>query len=92
LDRKQRLRLIHERNRRHQLVFQHAEQHQQNTDALREAQQDLLPPPPPPSTDEQPVWSARTQEIRSRLNGKRRAARDRFNRFAGTSDAGAMGR
>lgn len=90
MDRKQRLRLIHERNRRNQLIFQQAEQHQQNTDAIREAQN--LPPPPPSNDDDTPVWSARTQEIRSKLTGRKRAAKDRWNRFAGTASGGGMGR
>lgn len=90
MDRKQRLRLIHERNRRNQLIFQQVEQHQQNTDAIREAQNQ--PPPMPANDDDTPVWSARTQEIRSKLDGRKRMAKDRWNRFAGTAGGGGMGR
>ncbi|MBY0354185.1 MAG: hypothetical protein K2Q12_00470 [Rickettsiales bacterium] len=90
MDRKQRLRLIHERNRRNQLIFQHAEQHQQTVDATREAQNQA--PPPPPEESDTPVWSARTQEVRNKLTGKKNMARDRWNRFAGTAGGGGMGR
>lgn len=90
MDRKQRLRLIYERNKRNQLIFQHADQHRQNVEAEREAQ--ALTPPPPPSGDEEVVWSAQTQNIRNRLTGRKRMARDRWNRFAGTAESGGMGR
>jgi len=32
------------------------------------------------------------QEVRNKLDGKKRMADDRWNRFAGTDGAGAMGR
>jgi stalled ribosome rescue protein Dom34 len=41
--------------------------------------------------DDQP-WTARTQMIRNRLTNQRRQSNDRWNRFAGTDAAGAMGR
>lgn len=42
--------------------------------------------------DGNPVWSAKMQSIRNRVDGKKRMAEGRWNRFAGTSGAGAMGR
>lgn len=92
MDRKQRLRLIHERNQRNQRIFQHAEQHQQATDAAREAQAFAPPPAEQTDADGAVVWSARTQDIRNKLTGRKRAARDRWNRFAGTAGGGGMGR
>lgn len=41
--------------------------------------------------EEQP-WSAKVGEVRNRLTGKKRAATDRWNRFAGTGDGGGRGR
>lgn len=41
---------------------------------------------------EEQLWSARTQEIRNKLNNKKREADNRWNNFAGTSDAGSRGR
>ncbi len=52
-------------------------------------------PPPPPKTKEQKeqeIWSAKLQEIKDINTGRRRAATDRWNRFAGTSGAGGRGR
>ena len=37
------------------------------------------------------VWTARTQEIRNRLTGQKRQAKERWNRFAGTSGGGGRG-
>lgn len=41
--------------------------------------------------DDKPVWSARLQEIRNRVDGKKRMADERWNRFAGTDDGGGRG-
>ncbi len=38
------------------------------------------------------VWSAKLQDVRNKLTGKKRKSRDRWNRFAGTSAAGSHGR
>ncbi len=38
------------------------------------------------------IWSAKVQQVRNRLTDKKRNATDKWNRFAGTEDAGAMGR
>ena len=43
------------------------------------------------SNDDQP-WTAKTQMIRNRLTNQKRQSMDRWNRFAGTDAAGAMGR
>ena len=37
------------------------------------------------------VWSAKVGTIRNRLTNQRRDSKERWNRFAGTSDAGARG-
>lgn len=41
--------------------------------------------------EENPVWSAKTQEIRNRLTAGKRQAAERWNRFAGTEGGGARG-
>ena len=41
--------------------------------------------------EEKVAWSAKMQKVRNRLTGKKRMAKDRWNRFAGTASAGAMG-
>jgi hypothetical protein len=40
---------------------------------------------------EEVVWSARVGEIRNRLTGQKRKAKERWNRFAGTSGGGGRG-
>ena len=37
------------------------------------------------------VWSAKVGEVRNRLTGKKHAAKDRWNRFAGTEGGGGRG-
>lgn len=41
--------------------------------------------------EEEMVWSARVGKVRNRLTGKKRAAKERWNRFAGTSAGGGRG-
>ena len=36
-------------------------------------------------------WSDKTASIRNRLTGKKRESKERWNRFAGTSDGGGRG-
>ena len=52
------------------------------------------PPPPPKSKEDkqQEIWSAKLQEVKNLTTGRREAAKERWNRFAATSDAGARGR
>lgn len=91
MDRKQKLRLIYERNKRHQLIFQHADQHQEARDAARAAEEARLAQPAEAEEQTGEVWSARTQEIRNKLTGRKRMARERWNRFAGTAGGGGRG-
>ncbi len=43
-------------------------------------------------TKSQQNWSSKLQVIRNKNDNSKRVALDRFNRFAGTSDAGGRGR
>ena len=36
-------------------------------------------------------WSDKVSTVRNRLTGKKRASKERWNRFAGTSDGGGRG-
>lgn len=40
---------------------------------------------------EEPAWSARMQQIRNRIDGRKRMADERWNRFAGTEESGGRG-
>lgn len=93
MDKKLKKKLLLERNKRHQIINQHAEQHAQNAEILKEERRRSYDALHPDSTaTDEVVWSAKTQEIRDRLTGKKRAARERWNRYAGTSDGGGRGR
>ncbi len=39
----------------------------------------------------EPIWSAKLHKIRNKNDGSRRDAKERWNRFAGTSDGGGRG-
>lgn len=41
--------------------------------------------------EEQLVWSEKVSLVRNRLTDRKRASKERWNRFAGTSGAGARG-
>ncbi len=90
---KKKKKIILERNKRHQKINLMAQQHQENHELLRREDKkrfDSLQTPG--NSGVEPVWSAKLQEIRDKNTGRKRAARDRWNRFAGTGDSGGMGR
>lgn len=86
------------KNRKHNIIFQHADLHAKERDLEREREEDMREAAKKSSRNaanskvQGPAWSAKMQEIRSKIDGKKRMADDRWNRFAGTDGAGAMGR
>jgi hypothetical protein len=86
------------KNRRTQIVFQHVELHTRERNLEREREEGLRDATKRSSArgaeakKGEPAWSARMQEIRNKLDGKKRMAETRWNRFSGTADAGGMGR
>ncbi len=93
MDKKLKKKIVLARNKRTQLILQHARQHQAEAERIaeeEEARRQALAKRGEAPEDE--VWSAKTQEIRDRLTNRKRKARDRWNRFAGTSGGGGMGR
>jgi hypothetical protein len=93
LDRKTKKKLLIARNKRHNIVNLMAERQEEESARIaadQEEQRQSLQGKPG-NIVEEPVWSAKTQEIKNRLTGKKRAARDRWNRFAGTSGGGGRG-
>ncbi len=42
-------------------------------------------------SEDELVWSAKVGEVRNRLTDKRRASKERWNRFAGTEGGGGRG-
>ena len=95
VDKKIKKKLHLERIKKQQIMVQHAEQHKEAQQKQRDDEAALvgsMQAAPATNADGEVVWSAKTQEIRNRLNGKKRSAMSRWGRFAGTSDAGSMGR
>lgn len=92
MDHKTKKQLTMARNKRNQRIFQHARQHKAEHERIIEEQQALMEQPAAPAGPQEEIWSARAQEIRDKLTNKKRMSKDRWNRFAGTSGAGAMGR
>ena len=97
MDKKEKKALIQLRVRKTQLLQRHAGLHQQVRDDFYEGQAELLEAQHDAALKEEAkgdeeAWSARTQMIRNRLTGQKRSSLDKWNRFAGTAAAGAMGR
>lgn len=97
MDAKLKKKLILARNKRNQMIFQHSRIHQSEHQRITEAEFNALTAREPEPTREEraeqdQVWSEKVQKVRNRLTNKKRDANDRWNRFAGTEDAGAMGR
>jgi hypothetical protein len=85
------------KNRRHQVINQHAEQHGRERDLDLEREEDVRKRAQAASArgakdkKDEPTWSARMQEVRSKLDGRKRQADERWNRFAGTEGGGGRG-
>jgi hypothetical protein len=88
--------VIRERNRKSQIARKHAVQHKEAHEEAIEQQHEIIEEQREASraaeaATEEVTWSAKTQDIRNRLNGKKRQSAERWNRFAGTSAAGGRG-
>lgn len=86
--------LARKRNRREFLIFQQLMQVREGQERiLEEEEEKRLARRSSSDHKKEPdeVWSAKTQEIRNRLNGKKRDAKERWNRFSGTEDSGGRG-
>jgi hypothetical protein len=100
-DKKQKKKLQQAKNRKRFIINQQLEVEEENrrmaearAQALRDGGKTATKPKPEVTHDDagNPIWSAKMQEVKNRITGKKRMAKDRWNRFAGTSSAGAMGR
>ena len=77
------------KNRLHEQLFQLVRLRRVDEERVRDL--DEAKKPRPGEKSDSPVWSAKVATIRNRLDGKRRASKERWNRFAGTSDGGGRG-
>ncbi len=84
--------LIRRRNQRDQLMYQFTDARDKSQDQIEKTREQQEAKPAAESKQgADPVWSARTQEIKNRMTDKKRDAKDRWNRFAGTEDGGGRG-
>jgi hypothetical protein len=80
------------KNRKLFEIFTVAQKAADNVDI---AAPEILPPPEPEKTIAQLKEEdalEKMQQIRNRVSGRKRASRDKWNRFAGTSGGGGRGR
>ena len=83
------------RNKHNQLVFEHAEQHADLVEAGGWGTPDFVGAPmamPSRGSAEAELVSRNVALVRNRITGRKAAAAERWNRFAGTSGGGGRGR
>lgn len=77
------------KNRHNQEIFQALRLREQEAERVDDLKEGLKPKRQHDQEDE--VWSAKVGEIRNRLTGQKRNAKERWNRFAGTESGGGRG-
>jgi len=80
---------LQKKNRQQQLMFEMMRMRRADAARNRENESRMRPKNP---EGKQQEWSDKVSKVRNRLTGKKRDAKDRWNRFAGTSDGGGRGR
>jgi hypothetical protein len=84
--------LIAMRNRKLQMIQMHHALHEQSREIAKEGAQQAYEGATKPTNEvDDVVFSAKMQEVRNKLTGRKRMAKERWNRFAGTAAAGARG-
>ena len=84
-----------ERNKRNQLIFQHADQHAQEQDKgywATPAVSSTSESAPTRAATTEAAWEGKVTLVRNRLTGRKHAAAERWNRFSATSGSGGRGR
>lgn len=96
LSKKEKKKLLNKKNRYHQQLYELLRLRRAEEDRVEELEESRSKPKrsrdskKKKSQDDQ-VWSEKVATIRNRLDGKKRDSKERWNRFAGTGDAGARG-
>lgn len=81
-----------QKNRKNWMLFLQFDRMREQVDI---AAPEYVATPPPKKTKEQKqqeIWSAKLHEVKNLNTGRREAAKERWNRFAGTEESGARGR
>jgi hypothetical protein len=91
-ERKAKKKAQQKKNQYHQQIFQIVRGRQMEAARVKRLKKGLEPKAGKSSkkADDQ-LWSAKTATIRNRLTDKKRTSKERWNRFAGTSEAGGRG-
>lgn len=98
MDKKTKKKIVLARNKKNQRIFQHARDQKAEHERILDEEAALRNPDDKDNKtrkqkeQDDESWTEKTQDIRNRLNRKKRRAKDRWNRFAGTSGGGGMGR
>ncbi len=80
---------LQKKNRHHQMMFDLMRMRRADAARIRENEKSMNPKRPEGKDQE---WTDKVSKVRNRLTGKKRDAKDRWNRMAGTGDAGARSR
>ncbi len=88
-DKKQRKKALNKKNRLHQEIFQLMRLRRADDERVKGLEAAKKPKPSGKQADTE--WGDKVASIRNRLTGQKRVSRERWNRFAGTSDGGGRG-
>lgn len=78
------------RNKNHELLFQLMRIRRVDAERVKKLEDDRNKPRREAKGQEK-EWSDKVATVRNRLTGKKRESKERWNRFAGTGDAGGRG-
>jgi hypothetical protein len=95
LSKKEKKKLQNKKNRYHQQLFELVRLRRVEAERVEELEEAKKPRRDKEgrvkNEDEDPIWSEKLATIRNRIDGRKRESKERWNRFAGTGDAGARG-
>ncbi|MGE0754814.1 MAG: hypothetical protein AB7L92_06605 [Alphaproteobacteria bacterium] len=78
------------KNRKDQEIFNLMRLRQQEAERV-ESEANSRKPKRSAESGDDPLWSEKVSTIRNRVTGSKRTSKERWNRFAGTSDGGGRG-
>jgi hypothetical protein len=89
LARQEKRRAQQKKNRKHQLMFEIMRMRRADAQRLKDNERSMRPKREEKGAKTE--WSDKVSKVRNRLTGKKRESKERWNRFAGTGDAGGRG-
>jgi hypothetical protein len=95
LTRKEKKKIQNKKNRYHQELYNIVRLRRMDEDRIEALEEDRKPKRSregkKKKEEDDKVWSEKMATIRNRLNNKKRDTKERWNRFAATSDSGGRG-